>query len=69
MIEIRDKPKMPMSLSDFDIQAYLDNELDWERAKAVLTYIESDPEAKRRYEQLRQQKGMLRDWWQGEKRN
>lgn len=69
MILVQERALTPMSLSDFDIQAYLDNELDWERAKAVLAYIESDPQAKQRYEHLRAQKGLLRDWWQTEKRN
>lgn len=56
-------------LSDFDLQAYLDSELDWERAKNVLAYIESNPSARQRYEELQKQKLMLREWWKQQKQN
>lgn len=56
-------------LSDFDIQAYIDNELEWERAKAVLAQIESDPALRKRYETLLQMKHSIQNWWRETRRN
>lgn len=49
--------------TDFDIQAYIDNELDHEDAKRVQHYIDANPQAARRYEELRKQKKILQLWW------
>lgn len=51
------------SITDFDIQALLDEELDWEDAKRIQQYINASPEAQKRYNELSQQRKMLRSWW------
>lgn len=58
-----------MTLSDFDIQAYIDNELDWERAKIVMSQINDDPKLKSRYDDLLRQKHALQIWWEAIRRN
>lgn len=51
------------TVTDFDIQALVDEELPWEQAKYVRDYITLVPEAKRRYEELSRQKQLLKKWW------
>lgn len=55
------------TITDFDIQALVDNELNWEQEKRVRLHLDTDPKAKARYEMLRTQKGLLQDWWRGKK--
>ena len=55
---------MPYSVSDFDIQALVDNELDWESEKVVFEAISQDPKLQARYEQLKAQKKIVQIWWQ-----
>lgn len=50
-------------ISDLEIQALVDNELEWEQARHVLNYIDEYPWARRRYDELIRQKQLLRDWW------
>lgn len=50
-------------ISDLEIQALVDNQLNWEDAKYALAAIEQSPWAKKRYDELILQKKMLRDWW------
>jgi anti-sigma factor RsiW len=52
------------SYTDLDIQALVDNQLDWEEAKRVRAYIDATPSALKRYETLRQQKQLLVGWFQ-----
>ena len=52
-----------VNITDFDIQALVDNELEWEQAKYVLAHIDQHPTAQRRYEELVRQKKLLKDWW------
>lgn len=56
-------------LSDFDIQAYIDNELEWERAKTVLAQIEADPKLRQRYESLLALKHQVQNWWRETRHN
>lgn len=56
-------------VTDFDIQALVDNELTWEEEKRVLNYIEQTPYAQKRYEELRRQKSVLQDWWKSKQIN
>ncbi|MCK6418103.1 MAG: hypothetical protein L6Q57_04080 [Alphaproteobacteria bacterium] len=49
---------------DFDIQALVDYELSYESEKSVRQYVEANPGAKKRYEELRRQKMLLQAWWQ-----
>ncbi|MCE7887570.1 MAG: hypothetical protein DYH13_08755 [Alphaproteobacteria bacterium PRO2] len=51
------------TITDFDIQALVDNELGWEEEKSVRAHIESDPDARHRYEELIRQKRLLLEWW------
>jgi anti-sigma factor RsiW len=50
-------------MTDNDIQALIDNELDWESEKHVRASIERDIHAQRRYEELMAQKALLKSWW------
>ncbi len=51
------------TLTDFDIQALVDNELPHEEEKAVRAHIQADPDARRRYNELCHQKRLLQEWW------
>lgn len=51
------------TITDFDIQSLVDNELGREEEKSVRAYIESDPDAHGRYEELTRQKRLLLEWW------
>jgi len=57
------------TVTDFDIQALVDNELNWEQEKRVRSFIDADPKAKARFEMMRRQKGLLQDWWKSKKSN
>lgn len=54
---------MTKIITDWDIQAYLDNELPWEDQKAVLKALERDLELRRRFSEFRRQKDLLQAWW------
>ncbi len=49
-------------VTDFDIQALVDNELSWEDAKEVMLFLESDAAAMKRYQELVEQKELLKSW-------
>lgn len=49
-------------VTDYDIQALIDNELDWESEKRIRTHLKHNPAAKRYYEDLMHQKRLLRLW-------
>lgn len=59
----RQNPIMWQVITDFDIQALVDNELSWEDEKRVRAYLQSNPDANRRYMELCDQQSMLRQWW------
>lgn len=50
-------------VTDWDIQALVDNELDWERRKRVQRFVEADRQARARHEELVLQKKALQRWW------
>ena len=52
------------NVTEFDIQALVDNQLEWEKAKDVLRYIDDNPWAQTYYEQLIRQKKLLKSWWE-----
>jgi len=56
-------------ITDMDIQALVDNQLDWEDEKRVRRHLFQSPDAQRRYEELRQQKQVLQLWWAGRKQH
>ena len=51
-------------ITDYDIQAFVDNELDQDASDRVLRYLDSDASAKRRYQELMLQKQLINSWWQ-----
>lgn len=51
-------------ITDFDIQALVDEALDYEEAKRVRAQLATDAQARRRYEELKAQKTALLRWWQ-----
>ncbi len=52
------------NITELDIQALVDNQLEWEKAKEVLVYIDSNRWAQQYYEQLVRQKKLLKVWWE-----
>jgi anti-sigma factor RsiW len=54
---------MMKTVTDWDIQAYLDNELTGSDQEAVLRALQHDAELRRRYNELRRQRELLKDWW------
>lgn len=51
------------NITDYDIQAYVDDELKHEKAKKVRAYIMKNSDAYKRYDQLKEQKNVLKAWW------
>tara|TARA_R110000764_G_scaffold4085_1_gene16900 strand:+ start:13437 stop:13628 length:192 start_codon:yes stop_codon:yes gene_type:complete len=49
-------------ITDYEIQALVDNELEHERAKNILNSMDSNPHVYERYKQLMEQKRLLRLW-------
>lgn len=50
-------------INDKDIQAYVDGELSGQDKKDVQNHINRYAFAKKRYEELLEQKAMLQAWW------
>lgn len=50
-------------ITDYDIQALVDNELDSKETNYVLHYIAKEPSALNRYKELIEQKILLNRWW------
>lgn len=50
-------------ISDMDLQALVDDELDSSRRYQVMAAIKEDEKAQRRFEELCRQKELLRLWW------
>lgn len=50
-------------ITDHDIQALIDDELDHEKAKNVRAYLDRHPNAQKRYDKLTEQKRLLQNWW------
>ena len=51
------------AVTDYDIQALVDDELEYEEAKKIRDYVERNPGAKKRYLELFAQKNILKMWW------
>jgi hypothetical protein len=51
-------------ISDLDIQALVDGELDKEEERRLLSEIIRAPELLNRLEELMRQKRQIRNWWQ-----
>ncbi len=50
-------------ITEWDIQALLDNALSPEEKAYVLQALQDDPELQARYNQLNKQKTLLQLWW------
>jgi len=53
-------------IDDFDIQALVDAQLDWEDEKRVWMAVQASPQYMQRYQQLMNQKKALSLWWSAE---
>ena len=51
------------TITDYDIQALIDDELEHERAKQVMLHVEQNRRAQERYIELKEQKDLLKQWW------
>ncbi len=51
-----------LPITDYDIQALIDNELKWEEEKRIRSFINSNPTALKRYTELKEQKTLLLKW-------
>jgi hypothetical protein len=51
-------------ITDYDIQALVDNQLSWEEEKLVRQHILASSQAKERYDELIRQRKVLQHWWQ-----
>lgn len=54
---------MNFHITDMDIQALIDNELDHDSEKRVRSCLQNNSKAKERYETLKHQKELLKLWW------
>lgn len=52
-----------VKITDMDIQALIDNELDPERERLVLETIERSPDLYKRFTMYLHQKKLLKLWW------
>lgn len=50
-------------LEDWDIEAFVDNELDWEDEKYVRNLLKYDPKSEKHYQTLRRQKQLINMYW------
>ncbi|MEZ0225466.1 MAG: hypothetical protein ACAH83_12995 [Alphaproteobacteria bacterium] len=60
------KTSVKHQINDFDIQALVDSQLDWENEKRIWKEIETSPALQRRYDELVRQKKLLLQWWASE---
>lgn len=58
-----------VQITDYDIQALTDEELDWETRKKVMDTINADPQSLKRYNHLKKQKSLLKNWWASQKKH
>lgn len=55
---------METMITDWDIQALLDNGLSEKEQAEVLRMMRDDIALRARYNELRRQRDLLREWWQ-----
>lgn len=55
--------QLPMIITDFDIQALVDNELSWQEEKRIMEHILKSSILKKRFEKLQRQKKLLQRWY------
>ncbi|MFA5593418.1 MAG: hypothetical protein WC989_08925 [Micavibrio sp.] len=54
---------MSAQVTDYDIQALLDGEMDAELGRKLLEELERDPALYNRYLAYQRQKSLLKSWW------
>lgn len=54
---------MQTTITDWDIQAFLDNELSEACQSVILRALRDDILLRKRYNELRRQRDLLRAWW------
>jgi anti-sigma factor RsiW len=52
-----------LEISDYDIQALADGELDDEKRREIMKHIMRSPELLERLDELCRQNRQLREWW------
>lgn len=57
------------SVTDYDIQALVDNELQEQHQERVRLFIQTNPQARQRYQELCRQKEILQKWWAATQKN
>ncbi len=50
-------------ITDYDIEALIDNELKWSDRVRIYRHVMSDINAYRKYKKLRKQKKMIQKWY------
>lgn len=50
-------------IPDYAIQALVDDELDWQEEMRIKELLKDDEDARLRYQELMQQKQLLKNWW------
>lgn len=50
-------------IPDYAIQALVDDELDWQDELRIKERMKEDEHARLRYQELMQQKQLLKNWW------
>lgn len=61
--------RLKNNITDYDIQALIDNELDWETEKHVRSVINQSPALSNRYNELLNQKEVIQKWFSSKKSN
>lgn len=51
-------------ITDYDIQALIDNELDWEQEKQIRNAIKRNSEHLKRYKEILIQKKSIQQWFE-----
>lgn len=49
-------------ITDYDIQALVDNEVSWKKAEHILAFLQKNRKMRERYESLQRQKNLLQMW-------
>ncbi len=52
-----------IKIAEYDIEAFIDNELDKKTYHTVLNRLADDPQALKKYKSLFRQKLLLKRWW------
>lgn len=67
MFSLRHLPYLKMTIKNYDIQAFIDEQLEPEKIEEVLVHIQQNPKALQYYLMLLKQKELLNLWWRAYK--